>query len=181
MLSGSRSTAPPDGPRPSGGVAAEARDLETAMRPLVDVALGAAEELEERVAPVHLRALQALEASGASHVSALAQALSLLPSTVSRLSDRLTAAGLITRGVSPVNRRATLLELTPAGRQVLDDLARARTRRLEAVLGTMAEADREALDRGLRAFAAATGVDGVTVDGSVDGAVDGSVDGDAPG
>lgn len=123
------------------------------MRPLVDAALGAAEELEERVAPVHLRALQALQALGSSHVSELAVTLSLLPSTVSRLSDRLTAAGLITRGVSPTNRRATLLELTPSGHDVLADLVRARTARLDRVLATMGDRDRRRLLAGVQAFA----------------------------
>jgi len=89
------------------------------------------------------------------NVSELAAALELLPSTASRLSDRLTAAGLITRQVSPRNRRATLLELTPAGHRVLDEFADTRARALWEVAAHMTEADRAALLRGTRAFTAA--------------------------
>lgn len=138
-----------------GADAADARTLERAMRPLVDAHLAAAETLEERVSPVHLRALQALERLGPSHVSGLAATMSLLPSTVSRLSDRLTAAGLITRGVSPVNRRATLLELTPSGREVLAELTVLRVERVHAVLRVMTPRDRRRLVAGMQAFAVA--------------------------
>jgi DNA-binding MarR family transcriptional regulator len=52
-------------------------------------------------------------------VTALGDDMDLLPSIASRLSDRLADAGLITRSLSPTNRRATVLELTDAGRSVL--------------------------------------------------------------
>lgn len=129
--------------------------LERAIRTLLDAALGAAEELEDRVAPAHLRALQVLEASGPAQVSTLAEATGMLPSTASRLSDRLAAAGLLERGASPTNRRATLLSLTSAGRDVLAELADLRVRRLQRVLTAMEAADREALLQGARAYAAA--------------------------
>ena len=77
------------------------------------------------------------------------------PSTASRISDRLTAAGLITREVAPDNRRATLLELTPAGRAVLADLAGARARALERVTEAMSRKERDALLLGAEGFARA--------------------------
>lgn len=130
-------------------------DLEIALRHLVDAALGAAEDLDDRIAPAHLRALQVLEATGPAQVSTLAEATGMLPSTASRLSDRLAAAGLVERAPSPSNRRATLLSLTRAGRDVLIELAGLRVRRLQRVLTAMDAADRDALLRGVRAYAAA--------------------------
>jgi DNA-binding MarR family transcriptional regulator len=140
------------GPRDDGQ---DAVDLEIALRHLLDAALGAAEELEDRVAPAHLRALQVLATTGPAQVSTLAGATGMLPSSASRLSDRLAAAGLVERGASPTNRRATLLSLTPAGREVLAELADLRARHLQRVLATMDPDDRDALLRGARAYAAA--------------------------
>ena len=78
--------------------------------------------------------------------------LHLLPSTASRLSDRLADAGLITRQISPTNRRATLLELTDAGRAVLDELTNLRIEAFGDVVARMTERDRIALVRGTMAF-----------------------------
>lgn len=133
----------------------DAVDLEIALRHLVDTALGAAEDLDDRIAPAHLRALQVLGTTGPAQVSTLAEATGMLPSTASRLSDRLAAAGLVERAPSPANRRATLLSLTRAGHDVLTELAGLRVRRLRRVLTAMDAADRDALLRGVRAYAAA--------------------------
>lgn len=132
-------------------------ELELASRALVDANLVAVERLEEMASPVHLRALQCLDGLGGGNVSALSAALDMLPSTTSRLSDRLAAAGLITRTVSPVNRRATLLQLTHAGREVLAELARVRAAGLAEIAERMTEGERAALLTGLRAFDRAAG------------------------
>ncbi|MCE3552581.1 MarR family transcriptional regulator [Pseudonocardia sp. RS11V-5] len=134
-----------------------AAELEVAARGLLEVSVAALGRLDETVGPGQLRALQALARLGRVNVSALAADLELLPSTASRLSDRLTAAGLISRQVSPTNRRATLLELTPAGRRMLDEFAGVRARALAEVAGRMTEQDRAALLRGARAFTVALG------------------------
>ena len=78
----------------------------------------------------------------------------MLPSTASRLSDRLADAGLITRRVSPINRRATLLELT-AGRAVIDELVALRMQALGAVVEHMSDSDRASLIQGTDAFTTA--------------------------
>ena len=111
--------------------------------------------MEENVSPSHLRALQSLDHLGGAKVTALGDALGVPPSTASRISDRLTAAGLITREVAPDNRRATLLELTPAGRAVLSDLAVARAQALGHVTEAMSPEERDALLLGAEGFARA--------------------------
>ncbi|MEO3758571.1 MarR family transcriptional regulator [Mycobacterium sp. B14F4] len=129
--------------------------LELATRGLLALNVSALERLEKRIGLAPLRALQALDRLGPSLVTELGDDLGLLPSTASRLSDRLADAGYITRRVSPTNRRATLLELTDAGRAVLDELIALRVEAFGAVTRRMTQADLAALIQGTRAFTAA--------------------------
>ena len=129
--------------------------LEQATRGLLALNVSVLERIEKRIGLAPLRALQALERLGPSLVTELGSDLGLLPSTASRLSDRLAEAGYITRRVSPTNRRATLLELTDAGRSVLDELIALRVQAFGEVTQHMSEADRSALMQGTRAFTAA--------------------------
>lgn len=129
--------------------------LEIATRGLLELSVGVLGEMEERVSPSHLRALQALGNLGGGKVTELGDALGVPPSTASRISDRLTAAGLITREVAPGNRRATWLALTHAGRAILDELTAARAQALSEVTARMPAASRDALLAGAEAFATA--------------------------
>lgn len=130
-------------------------ELERSSRGLLEVNVGVLEDMEKRIGLSPLRALQSLERRGPSLVTELSADLDVLGSTASRLSDRLSEAGLITRSVAPNNRRATLLELTEAGRAVLDELLALRISALKAVVERMSEEDRAALVQGTRAFTAA--------------------------
>jgi DNA-binding MarR family transcriptional regulator len=129
--------------------------LELALRGLLELSIGVLSAMEENVSPSHLRALQSLDHLGGAKVTALGEALGVPPSTASRISDRLTAAGLITREVAADNRRATWLELTPAGRAILSDLAGARAKALERVTEAMSPEERDALLLGAEGFARA--------------------------
>lgn len=140
----------------SGDVAGDFLDrLERATRGLLALNVSVLERMEKQIGLAPLRALQALERLGPSLVTELGADLDLLPSTASRLSDRLAEAGYITRRVSPTNRRATLLELTDAGRKVLQDLIELRIQAFGEVVKHMSEADRAALVRGTEAFTTA--------------------------
>src|SRR4051812_27731239 len=129
--------------------------LEQATRGLLALNVSVLEQMEKRIGLAPLRALQSLDRLGPSLVTELGADLELLPSTASRLSDRLADAGYITRRVSPTNRRATLLEMTDAGRAVLDELIELRIQAFGEVVRHMTEADRSALVRGTEAFTAA--------------------------
>jgi DNA-binding MarR family transcriptional regulator len=96
-----------------------------------------------------------LERLGPSLVTELGEDLDLAPSSASRLSDRLAEAGLITRSIPPHNRRATLLELTAAGRSVLDEVVAQRVERMGGVAAQMSNREREQLLAGASAFTAA--------------------------
>ncbi len=141
---------------PSNNVAVDYLErLEQATRGLLALNVSVLERMEKRIGLAPLRALQSLDRLGPSLVTELGADLDLLPSTASRLSDRLADAGFITRRVSPTNRRATLLELTDAGRAVLDDLIALRIQAFGEVVKHMSDADRASLVRGTEAFTAA--------------------------
>lgn len=142
-------------PSTNRAVEAKLSELERATRGLLALNVSALEQMEQRIGLAPLRALQALERLGPSLVTGLGDDLGLLPSTASRLSDRLADAGYITRRVAPTNRRATLLELTDAGRAVLDELIGLRVEAFRPVIRHMAEADIAALMQGAGAFTAA--------------------------
>lgn len=146
-MAGSLDTA---GPHPD-----YAAELEVATRGLLSVNVAVLESMEKRIGLAPLRALQALQRLGPSLVTELGTELDMVPSSTSRLCDRLDEAGLITRRVAPHNRRATLLELTEAGRSILDELVTHRAEVLGRVAANVSEQDRRALLRGATAFTVA--------------------------
>lgn len=129
--------------------------LERATRGLLELNIAALEDIERRVGLTPLRALQCLDRNGPSLVGELGDDLCLLPTTASRLSDRLADAGLVTRRPAPANRQSMLLELTDAGRGVLAELVTLRIRTMSAVTGRLSNQDRAALIHGARAFTTA--------------------------
>jgi DNA-binding MarR family transcriptional regulator len=140
------------GPADDGDFAVE---LERATRGLLALNVVVLEQMERRIGLAPLRALQALQRLGPSLVTELGDDLGLAPSSASRLSDRLTDAGFISRQVAPNNRRATILELTAAGQGVLDELVAQRVEVFRAVAADMTPRARAALLRGAGAFTVA--------------------------
>ncbi len=59
--------------------------------------------------------------------SDLASAFGVTPASMSTMTDRLLAAGYITRAVDPGSRRRHVLELTDAGRTLLNGIGDAWT------------------------------------------------------
>lgn len=110
-------------------------------------------DLPERISASQLRALVAVRRAGELTVTELARALDALPSSATRLCDRLVAAGLIERVPSAVNRRFHAISLTSSGQRLLEALDRHRERALAAVLARMGPRARQHLWEGLSAFA----------------------------
>jgi DNA-binding MarR family transcriptional regulator len=130
-----------------------ALELEQATRGLFAVTIAAIGQMEESINATHLRALQALDRMGRPcKVIELADALGLVSSSASRLSDRLTEVGMITRRQAPDNRRATQLELTERGRDTVRALLELRARAMREVTDLMPESARQDLLRGAREF-----------------------------
>jgi DNA-binding MarR family transcriptional regulator len=111
------------------------------------------------VPPAQLRVLCIIADSQHTNMSRLAEALEVVPSSASRLCDRLEAAGLLHRVPDPHDRREVRLLLTPAARRMLDELSERRRAALGTVLDRMSPADQQDLVRSLRAFAAAAAPD----------------------
>jgi len=94
---------------------------------------------------------------GKRRLADLAEALSVSPSTATRMCDRLVRKGLITRSRDEIDRREVNLEVTPAGRKVVTDVIERRRTEVRSVLeGIPVEARRSLVDS-LYVLAAAAG------------------------
>jgi DNA-binding MarR family transcriptional regulator len=107
------------------------------------------------VPPAQLRVLTIIANNQHTNMSRLAEALDVVPSSASRLCDRLEATGLLRRMPDPRDRREVRLMLTPSARRLLDQLRERRREALTAVLDRMTPAARQGLVEALSAFATA--------------------------
>jgi DNA-binding MarR family transcriptional regulator len=107
------------------------------------------------VPPAQLRVLTIVARTRQPNMSRLAEALGVVPSSASRLCDRLEATGLLRRVPDPRDRREVRLLLTPAARRLLEELRDRRRAALAAVLDRMTPSARQDLVRALAAFDAA--------------------------
>ncbi|MET1075181.1 MAG: MarR family transcriptional regulator [Umezawaea sp.] len=105
-----------------------------------------------RVSPSQMQALAIVERHGQINLNGLAAELDAIPSSASRLCDRLQAAGLLTRAASVHNRREVMLALTRDGRALLAEIGRNRHQALARILADMSPSGREALLTGLSEF-----------------------------
>ena len=94
--------------------------------------------------------------AGANRITSLdlARRTTLDKVQVSRASRRLEARGLVTRDVSPDDRRLRVYACTPAGRALFEQALPQVEARAGAILAAMDADDREALERGLAALLA---------------------------
>ena len=129
--------------------------VESAVESLLAVLEGARLAQTPAVPPTQLRVLHIIEGAEHTNMNRLAEALDVVPSSASRLCDRLEATGLVRRVPDPRDRREVRLALTPAARQLLADLRDRRRRALGEVLDRMTPTGRTELVRALGAFDAA--------------------------
>lgn len=102
------------------------------------------------VAPSHGRALSVLQRHGPMRPGALAEHLRIAPRSATEVVDDLQDRGLAGRAPDPADRRATLVDLTPAGRAAGEAIQAARAAATERFFASLAEADRADLTRILR-------------------------------
>ncbi|HET6533658.1 MAG TPA: MarR family transcriptional regulator [Actinoplanes sp.] len=131
--------------------------VESTVESLLTVLESARLAQSPAVPPTQLRVLTIIARNRHTNMSRLAEALEVVPSSASRLCDRLEATGLLRRVPDPRDRREVRLLLTPAARRMLDDLRDRRRRALGEVLERMTPAGRHDLVRALAAFDAAAG------------------------
>ena len=91
-----------------------------------------------------------LLADGPLRMSTIAERLAVVPRAATDMVDRVEVAGLVTRRAEPHDRRAVLVDLTPAGRRLLARLERVRRASAEAEFGALSPAQREDLANLLR-------------------------------
>ncbi len=89
---------------------------------------------------------------GPQRLGALATAFGLDPSTITRQVQALEEIGLASRKTDPSDRRASILDLTPNGREILDSTRARRRGRLQEALADWPEADRAEFGRLLGQF-----------------------------
>jgi DNA-binding MarR family transcriptional regulator len=138
-------------------IADDVAALQDATRVLAGVALRSVDVLQGAVSLPQLRVLAVLADLGQAWSARVATALGLERSTITRLVDRLVAAGHVTRVMDPSNRSAVILELTASGRGLVADVAAWRQAELQRILLRLEPADRATLTAALRSLVQAAG------------------------
>jgi DNA-binding MarR family transcriptional regulator len=87
-----------------------------------------------------------------SHMGDVAKAFGVTLPAVTHIVDRLEEKGLVTRGDHPADRRVYVLDLTRAGRALVEELEAIRLRGMERVLARMSADDRRRVLTGLEAL-----------------------------
>lgn len=128
-----------------------------ASRALVAVAARSVDDVQSDLTLPQYRALVVLGTRGGLNVTVLADEVAVHQTTASRLVARLVKDGLVERHTNEHNRREVQLELTAAGRSLLDRVRIRREQDIAGILGRMQPADRAAAVDALSAFAAAAG------------------------
>jgi DNA-binding MarR family transcriptional regulator len=116
--------------------------FEEATRDLIGLALRSVEGVE--VSLPQFRLLLVLEQSGRSSSTQCAQALGVAGSSITRLADRLHASGHLVRATDPDNRSVVTLELTDAGRAVVERVTSRRRQALGDALDRLEPDERAA-------------------------------------
>jgi len=129
----------------------------TASRTLIAVATRSLGAAAEDTTIAQYRALVVLASRGPQRMVDLAGALEVAPSTAGRMCDRLVRKGLIRRHRARTDRRAVLVSLTAAGRQVVDQATGRRRELIAGILRGLPAARQRAVADALQAFAAAAG------------------------
>ncbi|HET9967199.1 MAG TPA: MarR family transcriptional regulator [Streptosporangiaceae bacterium] len=121
-----------------------------ASRVFVAVASNAIAETAPDVTLPQFRALVLLDIHGPMTVAHLAEALSVAPSTASRMCERLVAKKLIRRAVDRSNRRQVRLGLRAEGRALIAASTRRRRQEIARLLRAIRPADQARLAAALR-------------------------------
>jgi DNA-binding MarR family transcriptional regulator len=121
------------------------------------------------LAVAQLEFLSSLAENPSARPGQLARLLRLAPSSVATLVNGLARTGLVVRSGGVTDRRTAVLDLTPAGRQVVAEWQEVNARILAAALSALPSVSRQSLDSSLPALRELTGaVDALADDAQVD-------------
>jgi DNA-binding MarR family transcriptional regulator len=102
------------------------------------------------ITPSQLRALRVLRRHGTMRLSELSEHLHIAPRSTTEVVDALETRGLIQRRPDPGDRRATLVEVTEPGSEMLEAIRGARDSEAERLFSRLSPADQAELARILR-------------------------------
>jgi DNA-binding MarR family transcriptional regulator len=128
-----------------------------ASRALVGITVRALASVSDEVTLPQLRTLVVVSLQGPQTVSALADRLDVHASTMTRMCSRLVARGQVARKPSAIDRREVVIELTPQGQGLVDEVMDKRRREIDAVVRRMTSEDRDRVVAALVLFAQAAG------------------------
>lgn len=131
--------------------------LQIATRVLTGIALRSLDVLDGRVTLPQFRMLAALADLGQVRSVQVARALGTEASTVTRLADRLVAAGHVARGSEPGHRGVVTLALTGSGRRLVAHVEGWRRHELTRILDQLSPADQDQVTSSLRLLVEAAG------------------------
>lgn len=97
------------------------------------------------ITPAHLRALRVLNRHGTMRLSAISDHLHIAPRTATEVVDALEDRDLVRRLADPGDRRATLVEVTEHGAEVLAEIRATRGPEAGRVFARLSPADRAEL------------------------------------
>lgn len=105
-----------------------------AVRAIVSVAVRSLDASPVPVTLAQYRVLVTMAQQGPTRAAALAAALGVDASTVTRMCDRLVRDGLVIRGGERTDRRAVRVALSPTGEDVVDRVTAQRREEFGALL-----------------------------------------------
>lgn len=127
------------------GQAAVVDAVLAASRVFVAVASNAIAGTTPQVTLPQFRALVLLEQHGVLSIAQLAAELDVVPSTASRMCDRLVHKKLMRRALDRSNRRQVTLRLSPGGLALIAESTRRRKREIARLLRSISPADQDRL------------------------------------
>ncbi len=131
--------------------------LQAATRVLAGVALRSLDVLDGVITLPQYRMLSVLGELGRARSARVARALGLDASTVTRLADRLVAAGHVARGSDPRHRSVVTLELTPSGQRLVGAVTGWRQGELSRIVAALPPATQAGLTSMLGQLVTAAG------------------------
>ena len=141
---------------PAAGTAPAPTAAPTGEPSLAELYLRTAHRIRRRSAPSYdqfglteaqARALRVISRYERPRMADLAQALEVVPRSITSMVDTLEAAGFVARQNDPTDRRATIVVLTDAGKDVLSRVGRMRAEAAEQLFAKLGEAEQSELRR----------------------------------
>lgn len=128
------------------------RSIVRSLRQIIRAVALYSRELQRRrsLTTTQLATLRQLARRGSVSAGELARAISVSQATITGVLDRLERPGLIRRGRDPRDRRRVVVELTPAGEDVVRDSPPPLHERFMLRLAALPERQRREIDRTLR-------------------------------